>query len=289
MKRWLSNILLVLFAAVFVVCAYMLIDYFVESRQQQDTFDELAALVQQGQTQNKPTDPQNSESTQNTVDPNWGGLDLTPDTDPNEGLTPIIHPDTGELFYILPEYAAVFVKNTDMIGWMTVPGTKINYPVMQTPDNKDYYLYRDFYKKSSTAGCLYVREECDVNKPSDNLTIYGHKKNDGTMFAALHNYKKESYWEENRYITFDSLTEHRTYEVMSVFITTASVGEGFDYHLFVDAYTEKQFDDFVDTCQELSLYDTGVDAQYGDKFITLSTCDFSRTNGRLVVVAKRVA
>lgn len=288
MKRWLSNILLVIFAAIFAVCAYILIDYFLESRQQQGDFNELAELVGT-RPQLLPTDPQNSESTQHTVNPNWSGLDLTPDVDPNEGLTPILHPDTGELFYILPEYATVFMKNTDMIGWMTIPGTKINYPVMQTPDNKDYYLYRDFNKKSSTAGCLYVREECDVFKPSDNLTIYGHKKNDGTMFAALHNYKKKSFWEENRYITFDTLKERQTFEVMSVFITTASVGEGFSYHLFVDAHTEEQFDEFVDTCKDLALYDTGVDAQMGDKFITLSTCDFGRTNGRLVVVAKRVA
>lgn len=289
MKRWLSNILLVIFAAVFAVCAYILVDYFLESRQQQGDFDELAALVGTRPQLVIPTEPENSESTQQTVDPNWGGLDLTPNVDPNEGLIPINHPDTGELFYILPEYATVFMKNTDMVGWMTIPGTKINYPVMQTPDNKDYYLYRDFYKKSSTAGCLYVREECDVFAPSDNLTIYGHKKNDGTMFAALHNYKKKSFWEENRYFTFDTLKERQTFEVMSVFITTASVGEGFNYHLFVDAHTEKQFNEFVDTCKELALYDTGVDAQYGDKFITLSTCDFGRTNGRFVVVAKRVA
>ena len=287
MKRWISNILLVIFAVIFAGSAYILIDYYIESHNQQTDFNELAELVGT-RPQLLPTVPQNPDSTQQTTKPNWGGLDLTPNKDPYEGLTPINHPDTGELMYILPEYAAVFMKNTDMIGWMSIPDTKINYPVMQTPDNRDYYLYRDFYKKSSTAGCLYVREECDVTKPSDNQTIYGHKKNDGTMFAALHEYKKKSFWEEHRYITFDSLTERRTYEVMSVFITTASVGEGFSYHLFVDALTEKQFDEFVETSKELSLYDTGVDAQYGDKLITLSTCDFGRTNGRFVVVAKRV-
>ena len=112
MKRWLSNILLVIFAAVFAVCAYILVDYFLESRQQQGDFNELAELVGT-RPQQTPTDPQNSESTQHTVDPNWSGLDLTPDVDPNEGLTPILHPDTGELFSILPEYATVFMKNTD--------------------------------------------------------------------------------------------------------------------------------------------------------------------------------
>lgn len=287
MKRWLSNILLVIFAGVFVVSAYMLIDYFMESREQQGEFDKLAELVEQ----NKPTvnNPQDPTDSQNTSKPH-GGITFRPtDGSINPDLVPIRDPDTGEVIMLLPEYAYLYMMNTDIVGWMRIDGTIINYPVMQTPDQKDYYLHRNFEGKYSSAGCLYVREECDVNKPSDNLTIYGHKKNDGTMFAALHNYKKKSFWEDNKYITFDTLTEHHTYEIMSVFITTASIGEGFDYHLFVDAYTEDQFNDFVSTCKDLALYETGVEAEYGDKFITLSTCDFGRTNGRLVVVAKRVA
>lgn len=287
MKRWISNILLVVFAAIFVVSAYMLIDYFMESREQQGEFDKLAELVEQ----NKPTvnDPQNPTDAQSTSKPH-GQITFRPtDGSINPDLVPIRDPDTGEVIMLLPEYAYLYMMNTDIVGWMRIDGTIINYPVMQTPDRKDYYLHRNFEGKYSSAGCLYVREECDVNKPSDNLTIYGHKKNDGTMFAALHDYKKKSFWEENKYITFDTLTEHHTYEIMSVFITTASIGEGFDYHLFVDAYTEDQFNDFVSTCKDLALYETDVEAEYGDKFITLSTCDFGRTNGRLVVVAKRIA
>lgn len=289
MKRWLSNILLVVFAAIFVVSAYFLIDYILESRKQQDLFNNLANLVEQ----DKPstTEPQKeTENSQQTTGPSGNGITIKPtDGSINDELVPIKDPDTGETIMILPEYATIYMMNTDLVGWMTIDGTNINYPVMQTPDYKDYYLRRDFNGNYSTAGCLYAREECDVNKPSDNITIYGHKMSNGTMFAALHKYQKKSFWEENKYITFDTLTEHHTYEIMSVFITTASIGEGFDYHLFVDAYTEARFNDFVSTCKELALYDTGVEAQYGDKFITLSTCDYSVTNGRLVVVAKRVS
>ena len=290
MKRWLSNVLLVIFGAVFVVSAYLLIDYYIESSQQKEQFNALANLVQQARPQQPATQPQKAESTQQTVDPNWDGPIIAPTDDSiHEELVPINDPDTGEQIYVLPEYADVYLMNTDLVGWMTIEGTIINYPVMHTPDRTDYYLHRDFNGNSSTAGCLYVREACDVNKPTDNITIYGHKKNDGTMFAALHNYKKESFWEEHRHITFDTLTEHHTYEVMAVFLASASVGEDFDYHLFVDAQTEEQFNDFVSSCTELSLYETGVEAKYGDKLITLVTCDFGLTNGRLVVVAKRVS
>lgn len=289
MKRWLSNILLVVFAAIFVVSAYFLIDYIMEARKQQDIFNNLANLVEQDKP-SATTPQEETENSQQTTRPSGNGITIKPtDGSINDELVPIKDPDTGETIMILPEYATVYMMNTDLVGWMKIDGTNINYPVMQTPDYKDYYLRRDFNGNYSTAGCLYAREECDVNKPSDNITIYGHKMSNGTMFAALHKYQKKSFWEENKYITFDTLTEHHTYEIMSVFITTASIGEGFDYHLFVDAYTEARFNDFVSTCKELALYDTGVEAQYGDKFITLSTCDYSVTNGRLVVVAKRVS
>ena len=109
------------------------------------------------------------------------------------------------------------------------------------------------------------------------------------MFAQLDKYRDPQFRQENPYIYFDTLTRLQTYEVMAVFVTTASQGEGFQYHAFVDAQSEEEFADFVAQCKALSLYDTGIDAQYGDKLLCLSTCEYSRTNGRLVVVAKQIA
>ena len=108
------------------------------------------------------------------------------------------------------------------------------------------------------------------------------------MFNNLLLYKERDYYEERRYIQFNTLTERHTYEIVAVFTTTASVGRGFAYHLFVNAATPEEFAQYVAKCKDLSLYDTGVTAQHGDKLITLSTCEYSQVNGRLVVVAKRV-
>ena len=139
---------------------------------------------------------------------------------------------------MLPEYAALYERNPDIVGWMKIEGTVINYPVMQTPDSPDYYLKKNFNKETSSRGCLYVREQCDVNMPSDNITIYGHNMRDGSMFHPLNNFISESYWQKNNLITFDTLYEHRTYKIFAVFKTTASVGKGFSYHLFVDAASD---------------------------------------------------
>ena len=106
------------------------------------------------------------------------------------------------------------------------------------------------------------------------------------MFAALHDYKKKDFFKAHPYISFDTIYEHYDYQILSVFITTADA-EGFAYHLYVDGDMDA-FTEYVAKCKELSLYDTGVNASYGDKLITLSTCEHNIDDGRLVVVAKRI-
>ena len=89
-------------------------------------------------------------------------------------------------------------------------------------------------------------------------------------------------------IQFDTLTEQAEYEIVAVFKTVAYSSEGFRYYDFVDAENEEDFNSYIGKCKELALYDTGVTAEYGDRLITLSTCEYSARNGRLVVVAKMV-
>lgn len=191
---------------------------------------------------------------------------------------------------LLKEYQDLYLQNDDMVGWIKIDGTKINYPVMQTVDEPNFYLRRGFDKKYTIYGCPYMQENCNVDKPSDNLVIYGHHMNDGTMFANLMKYTKKSFWEEHKTIVFDTLEEHKEYEVMAAFKTVvySDSPESFKYYHFVDAENEEEFNAFVKKCKELSFYDTEVEAEYGDKFITLSTCEYSKKNSRMVVVAKRV-
>lgn len=155
---------------------------------------------------------------------------------------------------------------------------------------RNFYLKHKFDKTYSAYGCPYVQENCDVQKPSDNIIIYGHHMNDGSMFTGLMKYRNKSFWEGHKTITFDTLTDRHQYEVIAVFKTVVYTdsSDSFKYYEFTDAENAAEFDAYVAKCKELSLYDTGVSAEYGDKLISLSTCEYSRNNGRLVVVAKRV-
>lgn len=188
----------------------------------------------------------------------------------------------------LLQYQKLFDKNNDMVGWIAIDGTNIQYPVMYTPDRPDFYLKRSFEKEYSSYGVPYIAEHCNPNEPSDNLVIYGHHMNNGTMFSDLMKYTDKKFYENHKKIQFDTLTEHAEYEVVAVFKTTVYDNKGFKYYEFASAETPGDFEAYVSECRALSLYDTGVTAVYGDKLITLSTCEYSAKNGRLVVVAKKI-
>lgn len=265
MKKWLRITLILVFSATFLLSGGMLLSYYLNAQKQQSQFDQLALMVQ------NVTVPHNT-----TPDITRG--ESPPQQDATEPAEP----------QILPEYQAIYELNAHTIGWMCIDGTRINYPVMQTPDAVDYYLHKDFYGNYSSHGCLYAREQCDVFTPSDNITIYGHNMKDGSMFADLLDYRYKSFWDSHRYISFNTLYERHTYEIFAVLLTNARRDQGFPYHRFVDAETPEDFDEFITDCKNLSLYDTGITPVYGDKLITLSTCEYSQKVGRLVVVAKQI-
>ena len=158
---------------------------------------------------------------------------------------------------------------------------------MQTIDNPNYYLKHSFEKQYSDYGVPYVQENCDLGL-SDNCVIYGHHMNNGSMFADLCKYTDEDFYREHKTIRFDTLSGFGEYEVIVAFKTVAYSEQGFKYYHFVNAGSAGDFNTYIAKCKELALYDTGVSAEYGDKLITLSTCEYSRQNGRMVVVAKQV-
>ena len=142
-----------------------------------------------------------------------------------------------------------------------------------------------FDKSYSSYGVPYMQENCDVGI-SDNLVLYGHHMNNGSMFSDLCKYESEDFYREHKTIRFDTLDSFGEYEVIAAFKTVAYSEEGFKYYHFVNAESAGAFDGFIAECKALALYETSVSAEYGDQLITLSTCEYSRTNGRMVVVAK---
>lgn len=270
MKKALYMVVLLVLVVAFGFSAFQVGRYFLEGKEQEARFDELSAMVDE--TRPQPTTEAEGE-TEGTADPTAETVEEGP-TEPT----------------MIPGYAAIYELNNDVVGWLKIEGTELDYPVMQTSlDNRDYYLNHNFDGNYSGRGCVYAREECDVNEPSDNITLYGHNMKDGSMFASLNAYTKKSTWENNSMIFFDTLTEYHTYKIFAVFKTSASLNAGFTYHQFVDAETEEDFNEFVATCKELAFYETGETPKYGDKIICLSTCEYTLENGRLVVAAYRIS
>ncbi len=269
-KKILFTITVILLVIAFVVSAVLVGKYVMESNAQKKRAEELQNMVAQNQTSSPTKTPETTaapeETTQGTIQ------ETTVATEPS----------------IREEYRELYETNNDMVGWIQIENTKVNYPVVQTPDEPNYYLKRDFDGNASEWGAIYAWEEADINEPSDNITLFGHHMADGSMFAALGAYTNKTTWENNPMIFFNTLYEYHTYKIFAVFKTSANVGEGFSYHKFVDG-TKEEFDDFVKTCKDLSFYDTGVTPQYGDKLICLSTCEYTLDNGRLVVAAVRIA
>ena len=177
----------------------------------------------------------------------------------------------------------------DMIAWLTVPNTSIDYPVMQRLNRPDYYLTRDYTGKASPYGCPYLMASCNLYKPSDNLIIYGRDMPDGTMFAPLNQYKDYEYFKKHKTVTLRYDGKKQDYSVLAFIVLkkTEDDDKSFKFYEFVDAYDPKSFNDFVKKCKSLSLYDTGVTAKHGDELLTLATTEYNEKDERLLLIAKR--
>ena len=227
---------------------------------------------------------------------NYKQLSELKDKEPtaSEAPAPVIHytADEGQSTPppVLDEYKNLLNKNKRLIGWVKIDDTNIDYPVMQTTDN-EYYLDHNLNQEYDKNGSIFMDKDCDVLKPSTNLILYGHHMRSGQMFGSLSLYSDQSYYEKHPYIQFDTIYEKGLYEIMYVFRSRVYSEDEivFKYYQFIDAQSEQEFDSYMNDMAEMSLYDTGVTASFGDQLLTLSTCDYQEKNGRFVVVAKKMA
>ncbi len=256
MKRWIALIMAATFAAIFLYSGLMLRQHHVEQTETAEAFSSVADLVLK---------------------------------EPEENVTESIPvaEEPAVPMTAREKYGEVYAANSDFVGWISIEGTAIDYPVMQSIDRPNYYLRRGFDREYSKHGVPYVQEDCVVGS-TDNLIIYGHHMNDGSMFADLCSYKNKAFWQTHPTIRFDTLEGFGVYEIVAVFKTVVYSQNGFRYFDFVELDDPARFDAYIARCKALSLYDTDVEASYGDKLITLSTCEYSHENGRMVVVARKV-
>ncbi len=189
---------------------------------------------------------------------------------------------------MLPHLEELYSQNPDLAGWIKIPDTVVDYPVMYTPEDGEKYIYADFKGKFNVAGLPFMEDDCSMDPESDNLIIYGHNMKNGSMFASLLKYKKESYWKEHPVILFSTLYEEREYEIIAAFYDRVyyQYEDCFKFYQFINARDKGHFEEAMTYYSENALYDTGVTAEYGDRLITLVTCAYHMENGRFVVVAR---
>lgn len=207
----------------------------------------------------------------------------------SDEITISLNEEGREIPPILAKYEKLYQKNKRIVGWIKIEGTKIDYPVMQTVNN-EYYLDHNYNQEYDKNGSIFMDKDCTAAFPNTNMILYGHHMKSGRMFGDLDLYSKKSYFEKHPQILFDTIYEEGVYDVMYVFRSRIYNADEvvFKYYQFMDVNSEDEFYSAMDEMSRIALYDTGVTAEYGDRLITLSTCDSSETDGRFVVVAKKV-
>lgn len=277
-KKIIFIVTVVLLVVAFAASAYAVGNYLMESKRQENLYAQYTRPEATVPAATEATVPQQTEAAEEPTAP--------AQTVPTEPTEPTI----------LPELEQYYKDNAHTVGYIEIPGTKLSYPVLQTPENRDYYLKRDFTGKTSDWGAIYA-ELADINEPSDNITLYGHNMKDGSMFAVLHKYQNEDFYKKNDMIFFDTLYERHTYKIFAAFKTSGRDSDGWAYHKFIDADDKDHFEEFIDIAKNgqdgnrpvVPFYQTDITPVYGDKIITLSTCEYSMGggDGRLVICAVR--
>ena len=200
----------------------------------------------------------------------------------NNTISKQYHDSIGKSKTFRDRYSYLLKENNELVGWMTVAGTKLDYPVVRT-ENNDFYLKHNFKKESSEYGAIFMdfRDKGDL-KTRNNI-IYGHNMKDGSMFHELMNYKDHKFFKEHPIIEFDILDEPVQWQIFSVYVTDTK----FNY-IRTDFNDDADYGDFLTQLKAHSMYDTGISVSKEDTILTLSTCTYEFDDARFVVQAKRI-
>lgn len=261
--------LIAVFLLVAVITGGVVLYQHQDGKASEQAFNELEQLIAEPTESSEPAMEDETEAAADEINPESSEEDA----------------EIAEALAAYEKYKALYEQNEDFVGWISIADTKINYPVMQSADNPDFYLKHGFDKSYSNYGVPYADEACAIGL-SNNIVIYGHNMKNGSMFSDLLQYASADFCAENPIICFDTLSRLSKYQVIAVFRFDTN-NETFRYNEYVDM-NEETFAEFMENCNARKLYDTGVTAEYGDELITLSTCEYTYENGRFVVVAKKV-
>ncbi len=296
-KKKKSIVLLIaasIFAVIFIVSAIMLVRELAESKKEADAFIELAALKLPQEERKprqtaRPSATANTEQISVTISENEEANIDAPVAEPSADAVenqPVAEEPTEPSR--LERYLPLYERNHDYFAWLTIPDTTVDYPVMYSPDRPLQYLGHDFDGNFSYAGVPFLDSGCDPN--GNYYLVYGHHLRKGAMFGGLIKYEDRAFWEQHQILYFDTLYEERTYEIIVAMRTRVLNREekGFRYYIYTSLNSEEEFNEYMKQVKKLAMYDTGIDAAFGDELLVLSTCNYHTQNGRFVIVAKRL-
>lgn len=180
------------------------------------------------------------------------------------------------------DLAPLFAQNSDCIGWLSIPDTVVDYPVMHTPENPQKYLRRNFYGEYSVSGVPFLDGRCSMD--SDNLIIYGHNMRNDTMFGSLPKYMEEAYRQAHSVIEFETEAGCAEYAVFAV----VTVKKYDDWYGFIHAVDRTEFEKQLERIRSIAMYCSDDMPEYSAQLLTLSTCYGSGKDGRLLVIAMKL-
>lgn len=273
--------MIIIAAAAVIACfsAYMAASILTKAVREQKAFDSLNAIVEQEKEKQKLVS--SAEPVQIFISSESEPVQTFTSSGSDESVRSADAPS------VLPEYAELYEQNSDLFGWLSIDGSAINYPVMYTPDEPQYYFRRAFDKSAAYGGTPFLDAACFEG--CGNYVIYGHHLKNGGMFGQLMKYADKEYWEQHKTFCFDTVYEHGEYDVIAAFYgrAIAKGSPGFRYYQYTDLGDPDVFSEFMEQVRAAAIYDTGITAEYGDGLITLSTCSYHTDNGRFAVVAKK--
>lgn len=196
--------------------------------------------------------------------------------------------DMPQSLYLEANFSELLKTNKDTVGWICIPDTELSYPVVQSENNYEY-LNKGFNGRQRSSGAIFMDMNNDAEYLDDNTVLYGHNMGHGqtTMFGLLLNYKDEEYYNEHRFIQFDTIYEnHGWWKIFAVINLQAGIDE-LNYMTYQFG-TPEEFEDWIMLAQSMSYYDMDMTVNATDKILTLSTCDHSAgRNGRLIIMARK--
>ncbi len=195
---------------------------------------------------------------------------------------------SGSVLAMLPGFEELYNMNSDFCGWISIDGTNINYPVMNSAYEPELYLNRSFNGTQNVSGTPFVGQAYSLD--TAYAVIYAHNLQNGIMFSSLPYYESDEYRRGHRYVNISSLYEQRTYEVFAACECNVEDTDPAAFRFYsVQPYPdERSFYRMTYWFKRHSYYDTGIDPIYGEQVIVLATCSNTDENNRFLVALKKM-